>query len=117
MTLNPKIHVDSTSRAIVAEQGARGAAQEVWNGWCGVTSDSPQWSTIEVPKITDARGSLSVIEFKRGVPFNIERVYYVYKSLGDPNGAAMRTRACIRFCWLLLAASRFTWTTVHSKRR
>jgi hypothetical protein len=78
MTVNPQIRFGNTSSTIVAEQGARGAGQDVWTGWCGITTDSPQWSTIEVPKITDARGSLSVIEFKRGVPFNIERIYYVY---------------------------------------
>jgi hypothetical protein len=33
---------------------------------------------IELPRITDARGSLSFIESCRHVPFDIRRVYYLY---------------------------------------
>ncbi len=33
---------------------------------------------INLPKITDARGNLSVIEAEEHIPFIIERVYYLY---------------------------------------
>lgn len=33
---------------------------------------------IELPKITDPRGNLSYIEGGRHVPFDIQRVYYLY---------------------------------------
>ena len=33
---------------------------------------------IELPKITDARGNLSFIEGGKHIPFDIQRVYYLY---------------------------------------
>jgi hypothetical protein len=33
---------------------------------------------IELPKITDPRGNLSIIEECRQIPFDIKRVYWVY---------------------------------------
>ena len=33
---------------------------------------------IELPKITDPRGNLSIIEGGRHIPFDIKRVYYLY---------------------------------------
>ena len=33
---------------------------------------------LEVPRFTDERGSLSVLESQRQVPFEIRRVYYLY---------------------------------------
>ena len=39
---------------------------------------------INFPKITDARGNLSVIEENRNIPFDIKRVYYLYDV---PSGA------------------------------
>lgn len=41
---------------------------------------------IELPKITDPRGNLSFIEQHRHVPFDIQRVYYLY----DVPGGAQR---------------------------
>jgi hypothetical protein len=37
-----------------------------------------QCKIIDFPKITDARGNLSVIEENKHVPFEIKRVYYLY---------------------------------------
>ncbi len=34
--------------------------------------------TIDLPKITDARGNLTFIEENRHIPFEIKRVYYLY---------------------------------------
>src|ERR1700681_931185 len=33
---------------------------------------------IEIPKISDARGNLSFVESDRHIPFNIQRIYYLY---------------------------------------
>lgn len=41
---------------------------------------------IELPKITDARGNLTFIEAGRHIPFDIQRVYYLY----DVPGGAER---------------------------
>jgi dTDP-4-dehydrorhamnose 3,5-epimerase-like enzyme len=40
---------------------------------------------VELPKITDPRGNLTFIEGSRHVPFDIERVYYLYDV---PGGSA-----------------------------
>jgi hypothetical protein len=41
---------------------------------------------IELPKITDARGNLTFVEGGNQIPFNIQRVYYLY----DVPGGAQR---------------------------
>ncbi|MBR1219662.1 WxcM-like domain-containing protein [Bradyrhizobium sp. U87765 SZCCT0131] len=41
---------------------------------------------IELPKIHDSRGNLSVVEAGRQIPFDIKRVYYLY----DIPGGAVR---------------------------
>src|SRR3954471_11120907 len=41
---------------------------------------------IEFPKISDPRGNLTFIENKRHIPFDIQRVYYLY----DVPGGAER---------------------------
>ena len=33
---------------------------------------------IELPKILDARGNLTVVESERHIPFSIERLYFIY---------------------------------------
>ena len=37
-----------------------------------------QAKIINLPKILDARGNLSVIEEKKQIPFEIERTYWIY---------------------------------------
>jgi dTDP-4-dehydrorhamnose 3,5-epimerase-like enzyme len=39
--------------------------------------ENPHW--IDIPKFSDERGSLSVIESSDQVPFDINRVYYIYE--------------------------------------
>lgn len=39
---------------------------------------------VELPKITDPRGNLTFVEARRSVPFDIERIYYLYDV---PDGA------------------------------
>ena len=47
---------------------------------------------IELPKITDPRGNLSIIEECRQVPFDIKRVYWLYDIPGgtERGGRALR---------------------------
>ncbi len=45
---------------------------------------------IELPKIEDPRGSLTFIEQANHIPFEIERVYYIY---GIPAGASRGAHA------------------------
>jgi hypothetical protein len=57
---------------------------------------------IELPKIYDARGSLTFVEGDRHIPFDIRRVYYLY----DVPGAAERGgHAHVGLQQLLIAAS------------
>jgi dTDP-4-dehydrorhamnose 3,5-epimerase-like enzyme len=45
-----------------------------------------QCKLIQLPKIEDVRGNLSVIESNKEIPFDIQRVYYLY----DVPGGSMR---------------------------
>jgi hypothetical protein len=47
---------------------------------------------IELPKITDPRGNLSIIEECRQIPFDIKRVYWLYDIPGgtERGGRALR---------------------------
>ncbi len=37
-----------------------------------------RWRSFELPKITDVRGNLTVIEGGEHIPFEIARAYYIY---------------------------------------
>ena len=49
---------------------------------------------IEIKKVQDPRGSLSVIEEKSDIPFNIKRIYYMYDIAegADRGHHAMKTQ-------------------------
>jgi dTDP-4-dehydrorhamnose 3,5-epimerase-like enzyme len=57
---------------------------------------------IELPKIADARGNLSVIEQNRHIPFEIRRVYYLYDV---PGGAERGGHAHKNLHQLIIAMS------------
>lgn len=57
---------------------------------------------IEVPRIIDPRGSLSVVEGGRQVPFQIERFYYLYDV---PSGAERGGHAHKRLKQFIFALS------------
>ena len=60
------------------------------------------YELLELPRIPDARGSLTVIEGGRQVPFEIARVYYLY----DVPASAMRAgHAHHRLQQLIIASS------------
>jgi hypothetical protein len=64
--------------------------------------DRLQWSTIELPKISDVRGNLTAIEAGQNIPFYIERVYYIYDV---PSGSTRAGHAHKRLHQLFLALS------------
>jgi len=50
---------------------------------------------IDLRKITDPRGNLTVIEENGDVPFNIKRVYYLYDVPGGESRGAHAHKAYI----------------------
>jgi len=61
-----------------------------------------QCSTINLPKIADPRGNLAFIEGGRHVPFQIQRVYYLYDT---PGGAERGGHAHKNLHQLIIAMS------------
>jgi hypothetical protein len=57
---------------------------------------------IDLPRIADARGNLTVIESGRHIPFEIKRVYYLYDV---PGGASRAGHAHKTLHQLLIAMS------------
>jgi len=52
---------------------------------------------IDLPKITDHRGSLTVIEATRHVPFDIRRVFYLYDVPGGLERGGHALKTCHQF--------------------
>ncbi len=61
-----------------------------------------QCRVIELPKIADPRGNLSVIEGGRHVPFDIKRVFYLYDVPGGETRAGHALKTTEQF---IIAAS------------
>lgn len=55
---------------------------------------------IELPKIADPRGNLTFVEGGRHVPFEIQRVFYLY----DVPGGAVRAGHALRSCHQFIVA-------------
>ena len=53
-----------------------------------------QCRIVELPKISDPRGNLTFIEGRRHVPFDFQRMYYLYDVPGgaERGGSGWRTR-------------------------
>jgi hypothetical protein len=66
------------------------------------TTEVQRWRWLEMPKMTDVRGNLSVIEGGNHVPFKIERVYYIYDV---PSGSVRAGHAHKALRQLFLALS------------
>ncbi len=52
---------------------------------------------IQLPKFMDVRGNLSVIESNRHVPFEIQRVFYLYDVPGGESRAGHALKTCYQF--------------------
>ena len=60
---------------------------------------------IDIPKIEDRRGNLSVVEEFKNVPFHIARAYWLYDvPAGAMRGGHAHKRLKVRRCWGLMAA-------------
>ena len=57
---------------------------------------------VELPKIMDRRGNLTVVENSRHIPFDVKRIFYLYDV---PGGADRAGHALIKCTQLLIAAS------------
>ena len=64
------------------------------------STQAQKWRWLEMPKITDVRGNLSVIEGGQHVPFKIERVYYIY----DVPSGSVRAGHAHKALWQLFLA-------------
>lgn len=62
------------------------------------------WRAVELPKIVDARGNLTMIESGQHLPFDIARAYYIYDV---PSGSTRAGHAhkCLRQLFLALSGS------------
>jgi hypothetical protein len=52
---------------------------------------------IELPKINDPRGNLTFIETDKHIPFNIQRVFYLYDVPGGASRAGHALKTCQQF--------------------
>jgi hypothetical protein len=64
--------------------------------------DKAQCRIIELPKIVDQRGNLTFVEARRHIPFDFQRVYYLYDV---PGGAARGGHAHRQLQQFIIAAS------------
>lgn len=49
---------------------------------------------IELPRIQDHRGNLSIVEAGRQIPFDIKRVYYLYDIPGELHAPVTPIASC-----------------------
>lgn len=59
--------------------------------------DDTECKIIDLPKFTDMRGSLSFIEAYRHIPFEIQRVFYLYDVAGGATRAGHALKTCQQF--------------------
>lgn len=62
----------------------------------------PRWHAVDLPKIIDVRGNLTVIEAGHDLPFDIARAYYIYDV---PSGSVRAGHAHKHLRQLFLALS------------
>ena len=52
---------------------------------------------IDLPKISDPRGNLTFVESSRHIPFDLQRVFYLYDVPGGATRAGHALRVCEQF--------------------
>lgn len=62
-----------------------------------MTYKDEQCQILELPKFADVRGNLSFIESHRHVPFEIQRVFYLYDVPGGESRAGHALQTCYQF--------------------
>src|SRR5450759_4841663 len=59
-------------------------------------------NVVELPKIMNRRGNLTVVENSKDIPFDVKRIFYLYDVPGGANRAGHALIKCTQF---LIAAS------------
>lgn len=67
---------------------------------------------IELPKILDKRGNLSIIEEFKNIPFKIERTYWIYDVPGGESRGGHAYREMKNLLWLYPEALMWFWMMV-----
>lgn len=70
---------------------------------------------IDLPKINDPRGNLTVAEGQTIVPFDVSRVYWVYDVPGGESRGGHAHKSCIEF--IIAVSGSFTVTLDNGKER
>lgn len=67
---------------------------------------------IDLPKIADPRGNLTIAEERKDIPFDIKRVYWVYDVPSGENRGGHAHRQCSEF--IVAVSGSFTVTLSNS---
>lgn len=70
---------------------------------------------IDLPKIIDCRGNLTVAEENKNVPFNIKRVYWVYDVPGGECRGGHAHKQCLEF--IVAVSGSFTVTLDNGEEK
>lgn len=70
---------------------------------------------IDLPKIIDSRGNLTVAEENKNVPFNIKRVYWVYDVPGGECRGGHAHKQCLEF--IVAVSGSFTVTLDNGEEK
>lgn len=71
---------------------------------------------IDLPKIFDPRGNLTVAEGSRNIPFDIKRTYWVYDVPGGESRGGHAHRQCVEFIVALSGSFTVTLDDGHSTK-
>ncbi len=72
---------------------------------------------IDLPRINDARGNLTVVENNRHIPFEIKRVYYLYDVPGGSSRAAHGHKKLQQLMIAMSGSFDVTLDDGHEKKR
>lgn len=70
---------------------------------------------IDLPKIIDPRGNLTVAEQMKNVPFEVRRVYWTYDVPGGESRGGHAHKQCVEF--IVAVSGSFTVTLDNGERR
>ena len=79
--------------------------------------EDKSWHWIDLPKVSDVRGNLSIIESNRDIPFEIARAYYIYDVPSGSTRGATLTRHCASSFLPFQAASAYISKAQRKRRR
>ena len=77
--------------------------------------DKNQYSRIELPKICDPRGNLTVAESMKQVPFEVRRVYWTYDVPSGESRGGHAHKQCLEI--IIAISGSFTVTLDNGKEK